>query len=585
MEHELYAALDERLRRLERDAAALRTDLTAAAPAPAAAPAAPAPSGPPPVAAQPSMPLPWVTEPQPKRAPFSFEVFFAGRGLQLVGLFLVLLGVAFFLDLAFTRGWIGPAERILLGLLCGLALIAAGARRLQAHGTPVSEGLIGLGAGIVYLSLWASVAVFPELHVARFAAFAAMVAVTATLTVLSATRRSQRVALLGLAGGFLTPLLLSTDTPDRTVLAAYVLVLGIAFTALAVRARFRFVEGSVFVATALYLPAFGPAGIEWSRTAAYVVSTAIFALFAIAFTAAAARERDDAKDMLLHLVLFSTNALLYAAMLGWAFSNNPTTLGIALLVLSAASLIAAALVPAKRSLTHAYAYVGLAAVTLALPALLHDNGHALVDAFALEGAILAVLGARRKNAVVAAAGSVLLSGVALWLFIQCFVAPPSSSPMSSLALSIALTVAVVSVARSQLREAAASAETADSWNVGGSLVANVLAVAGITRILLDGLGGPAWNVAIPSIVHVAISLAWTAYATAMFGLGLRRGSALLQRLGLGLLAITIFKVFAVDLSNVDIAWRIVSFVVLGMVCMGISAWYLRSRAAAKEPAA
>jgi uncharacterized membrane protein len=157
--------------------------------------------------------------------------------------------------------------------------------------------------------------------------------------------------------------------------------------------------------------------------------------------------------------------------------------------------------------------------------------------------------------------------------------------MSSLPLSIALTVAVVSVARSQLREAAASAETADSWNVGGSLVANVLAVAGITRILLDGLGGPAWNVAIPSIVHVAISLAWTAYATAMFGLGLRRGSALLQRLGLGLLAITIFKVFAVDLSNVDIAWRIVSFVVLGMVCMGISAWYLRSRAAAKEPAA
>ncbi len=291
MEPELYAALDERLRRLEHESASMRADLTAAAPASAPVTGAASAVAPPIAAPRPAPP--WRPEPAPQAPAFSFEVFFAGRGLQLVGLFLVLLGTAFFLNLAFTRGWIGPAERIMLGLVCGVALVGAGARGLRSSGTPVAEGLIGLGAGILYLSLWAAVAVFPQLHVGRPTAFVAMVVVTATLVLLAAVRRSERVALLGLAGGFLTPVLLSSATPERALLAGYVLILGIAFAALAVRARFRFVECTVFVASALYLPMFAPAGAAWSATAAYGVATAIFALYAIMFSLVAVRDAGE----------------------------------------------------------------------------------------------------------------------------------------------------------------------------------------------------------------------------------------------------------------------------------------------------
>jgi uncharacterized membrane protein len=572
MEPELYAVLDERLRRLERESASLRADLSAAARGltPVQAPASAA--TPVPENAVPVPPSIWAVPARPARPAFSFEAFFAGRGLQLVGLVLVLLGVAFFLNLAFTRGWVGPAERILLGLVCGVALVALGARTLRANGTPVAESLIGLGGGILYLSSWAAVVVFPQLHVGRSAAFVTMVAITGVLVAISATRRSERVALLALVGGFLTPVLLNTGTPAPEFLAGYVLILGLAFATLAVSARFRFVEGAAFVASALYLPDFGPAA-GFSTPEAYGVATAIFALFAITFSVGAIR---DASARPWRLALLSVDAFCYVAMLQWIFNDKQTTLGIAMLVLSAATLAAARLVRPSAGLTRAYAYIGLSAATLALPSLLRSSS--LTDAFILEGAVLAILGARRKDAVVAVAGNLILGAVALWLLADALIAPPANTSFSSLTLSFVIAVAALAFARAQLRDLTANAATIRGWSAVINVATNVLALAGISRILLDAFGGPTWNIAVPGVVQVGVSFAWMVYATALFGLGLARRNALFQRQGLVLLAIVIFKVFTIDLSNVDVTWRIVSFVVLGIVCMGISAWYMRVRA-------
>jgi hypothetical protein len=268
-------------------------------------------------------------------------------------------------------------------------------------------------------------------------------------------------------------------------------------------------------------------------------------------------------------------------MLLWIFDDRHTTLGIALLVLSAAALAAARLVRASAALTRAYAYVGLSAATLALPALLQRS--ALTDAFVLEGAVLAILGARRNDAVAVVAGNVILGAVALWLLGNALIAPPANTAFSSLALSFVIAVAALAFARAQLRDLTANATTIRGWGAVVNVAANILALAGISRILLDAFGGPSWNIAVPGVVQVGVSFAWMVYATALFGLGLARRSALFQRQGLVLLAITISKVFTIDLSNVDVTWRIVSFVVLGIVCMGISAWYMRVRARSPDP--
>lgn len=583
MDTTTLVALDQSLRRFEREFSTLRAIFAAAVPVaqPAEAPVvqpAEAPVAAPPAPAPPPTPPPRGGL-DSKLAAFSIETFFAGRGLQLIGAFLVLLGTAFFLNLAFTRGWIGPGERILLGLVCGVALVGAGARALRARGTPIAEGLAGVGAGILYLSLWASVAVFPQLHVSRSAAFAAMIAVTAILVLLAATRRSERVALLGLVGGFITPVLLNSAEPHRAILAAYILVLGAAFVALGARARFRLVLATAFVGSVLYLPQFVPAG-QWTPAAAYGVTTAIFALFAIGFTAGAAR---DAVYRSARLLFLGLDAVVYVGMLAWIFRNDHTSLGIALLVLSAASLVAARYVGAPRSFTVLYGYLGITTVTLALPALLH--GYVLLDSVACEGALLTVVGGRHNLRAIATAGALLLAAVTVWLIGETIATPPLNSAFSSLALAYAIVIAAIGLARKSfatlLRD---EPEIGVCIDIAG-VALNLLALVGISRVLLDALGGPAWSAAVPSQAQVGLSLAWAAYATALVGFGLSRRSHLAQRQGLVLLAVTILKVFAVDLGNVDLTWRIVSFVVLGVVCMGVSAWYMRTRARTDREAA
>jgi len=89
---------------------------------------------------------------------------------------------------------------------------------------------------------------------------------------------------------------------------------------------------------------------------------------------------------------------------------------------------------------------------------------------------------------------------------------------------------------------------------------------------------------VPSFAQFGISIVLTGYATALIGYGLWRRRSLLRWEGLVLFAGTICKVLAVDLSSVDLEYRIGSFVVLGVVLFAVSAWYTRSMAKATENA-
>src|SRR5450432_3242452 len=84
------------------------------------------------------------------------EGFFGGRGLLAGGAITLLLGIAFFIKYAFDNGWIGPSGRVAIGMIAGIALVAAG-QRFERTSTALFAGVLtGLGGGVLYLSLWAA---------------------------------------------------------------------------------------------------------------------------------------------------------------------------------------------------------------------------------------------------------------------------------------------------------------------------------------------------------------------------------------------------------------------------------------------
>jgi uncharacterized membrane protein len=82
--------------------------------------------------------------------------------------------------------------------------------------------------------------------------------------------------------------------------------------------------------------------------------------------------------------------------------------------------------------------------------------------------------------------------------------------------------------------------------------------------------------------QLSLSLVWAVYGGAMLAFGHVRQNKLLRLMALALLAATTFKVFLFDLSELDQVYRIVSFIVLGLVLLGVSFLYQQRQRRANE---
>jgi uncharacterized membrane protein len=87
--------------------------------------------------------------------------------------------------------------------------------------------------------------------------------------------------------------------------------------------------------------------------------------------------------------------------------------------------------------------------------------------------------------------------------------------------------------------------------------------------------------------QVALSILWAAIGFGTFAVGAVRGHALAREFGLALLAIATVKVFVFDLSFLDVAYRVLSFIGLGLLLLAGAFVYQshRPRPGGQEPPA
>ena len=172
--------------------------------------------------------------------------FTGGNALTRIGVIALFFGVAFLLKYLAEIITV-PIELKLVGVaLAGAALVVLGGR--LARGRPgYGLSLEGAGAGILYLTTFAAFRLYDVLP--AFPAFALLVAVAALTVWLALRADSQPLAGLAIAGGFLAPFLVSTDSGSPALLFGYFLVLNTAIFALAWVRAWRALNALGFVFT------------------------------------------------------------------------------------------------------------------------------------------------------------------------------------------------------------------------------------------------------------------------------------------------------------------------------------------------
>jgi uncharacterized membrane protein len=181
-----------------------------------------------------------------------WEGWFGGTWLSRVGGILLILGVGFFFKHAFEHEWIGPGGRVLAGLAAGLAMMAGGARlaRRERYRVP-AQSLIAVGISVLYLSLYATHALYALAGAPT--TLAAMAAVTVAGFATALRLDAPALAALATLGGLLTPVVLDTGVDRATALFVYLAILDAGVVLAAARRGWPWVVLLAFAGTqALY---------------------------------------------------------------------------------------------------------------------------------------------------------------------------------------------------------------------------------------------------------------------------------------------------------------------------------------------
>lgn len=528
----------------------------------------------------PSAPQPVTEAPPPQAVPaaakIDLESIIGGRWLNWIGIVALLLAVGFFLKYAFDNDWIGPAGRVAIGLLFGTGLLVYSQFLLRRGYRYFSEGITATGAGALYLSLYAAWNFYAL--ISQTAGFAGMVVVTATMAAIAVARSSQRLSVLVLAGGMMTPGLLSTGKDEQVILFTYLLVLNAGLLVLGRTRTWRILEPLALLGTVSY--SFG--WYESFYRPDKLVATLLFAsLFFVQFTALAVlrARRESALFPEQYAVVLVNAAWFIITLHVTLYDDHRWGLTFAVLAMAAAHLAVLRLLPTTgESAQPAPArllYVGLALtfVTLAIPIRL--EGEWITMAWAIEGAVLIWGGFRSGVKTLRGFGLVLFLLVVGLLLIQDIDAGRVlfNARFATFAVVIAAFAAALVLSRSNKQQL--TRDEAATFPVVGAAI-NVLGVWGLSFEVWDFFGQARFAVDHQLAQQMGLSILWTVYAVVLIVVGVRQASRALRVQGLALLGLVVVKVFLFDLSFLTSIYRILTFFALGLVALIVSFLYQRT---------
>ncbi|MBY0321795.1 MAG: DUF2339 domain-containing protein [Reyranella sp.] len=194
-------------------------------------PAEPLPEPPPDVQQAPVIAPPPAFEPEPMPLPppihvpaaaqVGWEQRLGARVFLWVGAVTLALAAVFLVRYSIEEGYLSPEVRVILAALLGFALIGV-AERVRSRDDRVAQALAAAGVAALYGALFSAVALYDM--ISKVAAGGGAAALTAFAIGVS-LRHGIFVAGLAFVGGFVSPAIIGSETPNTPVLFGYLLAI------------------------------------------------------------------------------------------------------------------------------------------------------------------------------------------------------------------------------------------------------------------------------------------------------------------------------------------------------------------------
>ena len=157
------------------------------------------------------------------------EFAFATRWLIRIGVALIVGALIYFVKLSIDRGWMGPTGRVAATLFWGMVGCVGGSWLAKKDKYALlGHAIASLGVVALYLGFGLGHRFFdPPVIASPVFAFAALAGVTLFAGVMAVYLRSPHIAVMGLIGGYLVPVIAGRDSGFPLGLDLYLLVLNL----------------------------------------------------------------------------------------------------------------------------------------------------------------------------------------------------------------------------------------------------------------------------------------------------------------------------------------------------------------------
>ena len=524
-------------------------------------------------------------------SPWNWEWLVGGNWLARIGILALIIGIGFFLKLAFDNQWIGETGRVVLGLVAGLALLGAGEFWSKKYAV-WSQAVTGGGLAVLYLSIFAAFSLYALIPAWPALGFSFLVTLAAAGLALRYEARA--IAVLGILGGFATPLFLADELPQQAALLAYVLILDVGVLALATFRNWRWFT-TLALAGSIILFMFWKEELDPSLAVAQIGITVIFLIFVGATT-------------LFHLIwrrppipvdqgLMVVNAAAYLLISYWQLWDEFRVWmgGFTLLLAVFYGLLAYGILMRHREQVNLSMFgVGVALVLLSIAVPVQLEGLWIGPAWAVEGTVLIWLSffvrmpQLRLFAVTAflvSLGWLVVSELPYEFGLFTFYDPYSGAHWP--VLNVRFLSHVIIIAATCLAAFFWWRERESrnyEWETLAPVIllvaANLLALWALSVQVVDAVYAAADNGSIAfhivsNVVSLSLSALWTVYAAILIVLGIVRQGRWLRLGGLALLAVPVLKLFLYDAFELDQGYRVAAFIGLGALLVAGGFLYQR----------
>ncbi len=414
-----------------------------------------------------------------------------------------------------------------------------------------------------------------------------MVLVTGATIVLALNQDAELLASFALAGGFATPVLLSTGQNHEVVLFSYVALLDIAILAMAIFKPWRRLLWGSFAGTViLYVGWYSDYYTKDQRALTICFATLFAAIFAAIPLASPYEKSSRFNGPSVTLTLIPLlNAAGFFLVLYAMYEDEKVTLTWFALALAAVYLLVAASFKQRFSkqdttfIRLLHVAIAIAFITIAIP--LKLNGQWITISWLVESAVLLWVSVRTQTSFLRYLASAALSlGILRLLFFDHFRTEMLVFNLRFFTYLVAIAV-LGGIAAFGKQHASEKEMPFIYMSVVGL---NLLALIALTlevsdyfsrRITEAGANRFAFYHQLALGRDFTYSAVWLVYGAALMTVGFRKRSAFVRWQALVLIAFTIGKVFVYDVSQLGGSYRILSFIALGAVLLGISFIYQR----------